>query len=183
MREDYARALFDAARLGKIEPDAERSVELLMEAQRQASARPASLQVVLDEAALRHQVGGPKVLRGQIEHLIDLTALPHVGVQLMPFTGRMHMSMDASFTIMAFPDLAALDVVCIGYPTGLLWVEDSTEVDLYNALFRSMRTAALSSEDSAALMTSLLTDLQHIGATSAPRTACRYSQCWKQTAN
>jgi transcriptional regulator with XRE-family HTH domain len=159
MTEDYARAVFDAARLGKVEPDPERSVELLLERQRQANASPASLRVVLDEAALLHQVGGPKVLRGQIEHLIELSALPHVCVQLMPFTASMHTSMDASFTIMGFPDPSDTDVVSIGYPTGMLWVEDSIEVDLYNALFRSMQQAALPSEDSVAFMSSLLMDL------------------------
>jgi transcriptional regulator with XRE-family HTH domain len=157
--EDYARVMFSAARLGKVHPDTERSVALLMERQRQASVSPPCLRMVLDEAALRHQVGGPGVLRGQIEHLVELTALPGVFIQVMTYSSGLHISMDASFTIMEFPDPADRDVVCIGYPTGLIWVEDITEVDRYNDLFRQLQAAALSPDDSAALMTSLVNDL------------------------
>jgi hypothetical protein len=132
---------------------------LLMERQRQASASPAVLWMVLDEVALRHQVGGPRRLRGQIEHLIELTAQPGTFVQVVPFSSGVRMSMDASFTIMEFPDPADPDVVCVGYPTGLLWIEDTTEVAQYNALFRHLQAAALSLKDSDALMTSLLRDV------------------------
>src|SRR5215469_7359923 len=45
--EDYARAVFSAARVGRAHPGTERSVELLMESQRQAMARPLRLWVVL----------------------------------------------------------------------------------------------------------------------------------------
>lgn len=157
--EDYARAVFSAARLGKTHPDTERSVALLMERQRQANTSPPCMRMVLDEAALRHQVGGPDVLRGQIEHLIELTARPDMFIQVMPYTSGVHISMDASFTIMGFPDPGDPDVVCIGYPTGLLWVEDTTEVDQYNTLFCQLQDAAMTSADSAEFMTSLLTGL------------------------
>jgi uncharacterized protein DUF5753 len=60
---------------------------------------------------------------------------------------------------MAFPDQADADVVCIGYPTGLLWIEDQAEVDRYNSLFRHMQAAALAPEDSVALMVSALKEL------------------------
>jgi len=157
--EDYARAVFSAARLGQVHPDTERSVAILMERQRQAAANPPRFRMVLDEAALHHAVGGPEVLRGQVGHLIELSALPDVLIQVMPYNSRVHISMDASFTIMGFPDPADPDVVCVGYPTGLLWVEDTTEVDWYNDMFRQLEAAALSPEDSAAFMTSLLHDL------------------------
>ena len=157
--EEYARAVFSAARVGQVHPDTDRSVELLMERQRQVSASPAALWMVLDEAALRHQVGGPDVLRGQIERLVELTSRPRTFVQVVPFSSGVRMSIDASFTIMEFPDPADPDVVCVGYPTGLLWIEDLAEVRQYNALFAHLQAAALSLEDSAALMASALKDL------------------------
>lgn len=157
--EDYARAVFSAARVGKEHPDTERSVALLMERQRQARASQPRLWVVLDEASLRHQVAGREVQRGQLEHLLELGDVADVFLQVMPFSSPGRLAMDASFTILDFPDPVDPDVVCIGYPTGLLWVEDSAEVDQYNALFRHLQAAALSFEDSAALMTSVLKDL------------------------
>jgi Domain of unknown function (DUF5753) len=157
--EDYARAVFSAARVGETHPGTERALALLMERQRQAAASPPRLRMVLDEATLHHQVGGPAVLRGQVSHLIDLTAMPDVHIQVMPYNSGVHISMDANFTIMEFPDPADPDVVCIGYPTGLLWAEDPAEVAWYNDRFRQLQTAALTPADSAAFMTSLLAGL------------------------
>jgi Domain of unknown function (DUF5753) len=57
---------------------------------------------------------------------------------------------------MNFPDPADPSVVCIGCPTGLLWIEDTTEVSRYHSLFHQMQAAALSFDDSAALMASVL---------------------------
>lgn len=157
--EDYARAIFSAARVGKEHPGTERSVALLMERQRQARTSQPRLWVVLDEASLRHQVAGREVQRGQIEHLLELSDVDYIFLQVMPFSSPGRMAMDASFTIMEFPDQVDPDVVCIGYPTGLLWVEDLAEVNQYNALFRRLQAGALSFEDSAAFLTSVLKDL------------------------
>jgi transcriptional regulator with XRE-family HTH domain len=158
--EDYARAMLNSANIGIQEPDTtDGSVNLLMERQRQAASNPARLWVVLDEAALRSQVGGRKVMRIQIEHLIELSSRADVFIQVMPYIGELHLAQDVSFTIMTFPDQGDGDVVCIGYPTGVLWIEDLAEVDRYNSLFRHMQAAALSPEDSAALMLSAIRDL------------------------
>jgi len=157
--EDYARAVFSAARAGGEHSDTERSVGLLMERQRQANASPLRLWVVLDEAALRHQVGGRNVMREQIEHLIDLSTRPGTFIQVMPYSSSLHLPTDVSFTIMGFPEPADPDVVCIGYPTGVLWIEDEPEVHRYNTLFHRLRAAALSLNDSADLMTSVLKEL------------------------
>jgi transcriptional regulator with XRE-family HTH domain len=157
--EDYARAMLNAGRIGIQHPwVADDSTRLLLERQRRAFASSARLWVVLDESAIRRSAGGREVMRTQIEHLIELSSRPEVFIQVMPFDGGTQ-AMDASFTIMAFPDQADADVVCIGYPTGMLWIEDMAEVDRYNSLFRHMQAAALSHEDSPALMLSALKEL------------------------
>lgn len=155
--EDYANAML--SRIGVQHPwAADDSTRLLLERQRRASASPARLWVVMDESAIRRRVGGREVMRTQLEHLIEQSSRPDVFIQVMPYDGGMQ-AMDASFTIMAFPDQADADVVCIGYPTGLLWIEEIAEVDQYNSLFRHMQAAALSPTDSAALMVSALKEV------------------------
>src|SRR5699024_4020750 len=43
------------------------------------------LWVVMDESVLHRPVGGPAVQRGQIEHLLDVTAdLPNISLQVVP---------------------------------------------------------------------------------------------------
>jgi len=115
--------------------------------------------VVLDEAVLRRQVGGREVRRAQIEHLIELSAAPHMFLQVIPFSGGAHVAMDAPFVILAFPDRADPDVVCVGYATGMLWLEDVTEVRNYNMIFDHLQAAALSFDESVALMISVLKEL------------------------
>ena len=45
---------------------------------------PLQLWAVIGEPALRRCVGGPDVLREQLEYLLKVIELPHVTVQVMP---------------------------------------------------------------------------------------------------
>jgi transcriptional regulator with XRE-family HTH domain len=159
--ESYARTVITAGRLGSSFPvPTEWPVELLMERQRLAMADPPRVWVILDEAAVRRQVGGLEVTREQIERLIELSSMPTVLLQLIPFSRGEYPAMDLPFIIMGFPDPADLDVACAGYPTGLLWIEDSAEVDRYNLIFHHLQATALSPAESVAVLGSLLTELR-----------------------
>lgn len=157
--EDYTRALLATQKVRDPPPDEERQLAVLVERRRQANLSPPTVWAILDEAALRRQVGGLEVMRAQIEHLIGLAALPKVYLQVIPFASGAFAAMDLPFLILAFPDPADSDVVCIGYPTGMLWIEEIAEVGRYNHLFNHVRAAALSPDDSAALMISVLKEL------------------------
>jgi transcriptional regulator with XRE-family HTH domain len=157
--EDYAREVIAAGRMRRSLPADDRSVELLMERKRLARENPPSVWVVLDEAALRRQVGGPDVMRHQIEHLIELSAAPGIFLQFIPFSSGAHAAMDVPFVIMGFPDPVDPDVVCMGYATGVLWIEDLAEVHRYDMLFHHLQACALSLDESAALMKSVLKEM------------------------
>lgn len=154
--EDYARAVISAGRVGTSRQGYEGPVALLMERQRLAWTSPPNLWVVLDEAALRRQVGSREITRLQIEHLIELSAIPTVFLQFIPFCSGEYVAMDLPFVILGFPDPADPDVVSAGYPTGLVWIEDTAEVHRYNVIFDHLQAAALSPADSVALMVSVL---------------------------
>jgi transcriptional regulator with XRE-family HTH domain len=159
--EDYAHAVITAGRAGtgRYPGTPDRMVEMLMERQRLAAASPPSMWVVMDEAALRRKVGGREVMREQIEHLIGLSSLATTFVQFIPFSRGAYIAMDLPFVILGFPDPADPDIACIGYQTGILWIEDTADVDQYNLFFRHLQAAALSPADSAKLMSSVLRDL------------------------
>ena len=157
--ENYAREVIAAGRMSRSLPANDRSVELIMERQRLARASPPEVWVVLDEAALRRQVGGREVMRQQIEHLIELTATPGMFLQVIPFSSGAHVAMDLPFVIMGFPDPADPEIVCIGHPTGVLWIEDLAEVHQYDMFFHHLQASALSLDDSAALMISVLKEI------------------------
>ncbi|MGH3302126.1 MAG: helix-turn-helix domain-containing protein [Streptosporangiaceae bacterium] len=157
--EDYARAVNAAGRVsGQFDSD-ERLFALQMERQRQARTNPPRVWAVLDEAALRRQVGGPEVMRQQLEYLCEVSSGPSLFLQVIPFSGGAYVALDLPFVVLAFPDPVDPDVVCMGYATGCLWIEDMAEVDRYNLFFHHLQAAALSFDDSVALMTSVLKEL------------------------
>ncbi|MGV9561790.1 helix-turn-helix domain-containing protein [Streptomyces sp. NPDC003480] len=60
--------------------------------------------IVLDEAVVRRVIGGPGVMRRQLEHLKTMSRHPRVSLRLLPFTAGAHFSMGASFTLLGFTD-------------------------------------------------------------------------------
>ncbi len=156
--DDYTRSLLTAGRVEEPPAGHAQHLALLQERRRQAGVASPRLWVVLDETALRRETGGPGVLRAQLKHLIRLSSTPGVFLQVIPFSGGATVT-DLPFAILTFADAADPDVVAIGYPTGVLWIENTAEVDWYNVLFRDLQAAALPLADSAALMTAALKDL------------------------
>src|ERR671916_701878 len=84
--EDYARALASRARPELASDEAERWVALRMRRQK-VLARPNAprLWAVIDEAVLHRPIGGRRVALAQIEHLLDITRLPNITLQVMPY--------------------------------------------------------------------------------------------------
>ena len=154
--EDYARTLVAASSPGVARPGDERSIGYRMERQRQAKVHRPRLWVVLDEAALRRQVGGPEVMRAQLEHLVRLSAESEIFLQIIPFTAGAQIGVELPFAILAFPDRADPNVVCIRYPTGTVWIEDAPEVRAYDTLFRQLQAAALPFRESRAIIATVL---------------------------
>lgn len=121
----------------------ERSARFRAERQaRLADNSPPTLQVVLDEAALRRPVGGPKVMREQIEHIAELSELPHVDVRLLPFSVGEHPSMGVSFTVLRWSEASA-DVVYVENDRGSLYLERPSDIARYVEIFEQLRSRAL----------------------------------------
>ena len=89
--EDYARAVTMLGYADSPADEIERRVSLRMARQRLLEGEdPLHLWAVVDEAALRRPLGGPAVMRGQIPHLIEVTAMPNVTLQVIPFHSGGH---------------------------------------------------------------------------------------------
>jgi transcriptional regulator with XRE-family HTH domain len=150
---DYARAVIRAIGHDLPLKEIERRVELRMARQGLlAGDDPPKLWVVLDEAALRRRVGGPSVMREQLEHLGEVAALPNVTLQVLPFATGEHAGMDGEFTIVGFPDQADPNVVYIQNTTSDLYLEDPATVKQYDSLFDHLRASALGPAESVTLL-------------------------------
>src|SRR5262249_58690262 len=89
--EDYARAVICIPNAHAPAEEIDRRVSLRMQRQQQLT-RPGApkLWAVLDEAALCRSPDGPQVMRAPLRHLLQLTHLPHVTLQIVPFPSRPH---------------------------------------------------------------------------------------------
>ncbi|WP_285904617.1 helix-turn-helix domain-containing protein [Paractinoplanes hotanensis] len=151
--ERYTRSILQGgvARLG--EEEIERRVEVRM--RRQAllhRENPPALWVVLDEAAIRRQVGGAETMAEQMDHLVTTASLPHVDVQVVPFAAGAHPGTPGAFVVLGFADPADRDVVYIETMAGDLYPEVDADVRGAMQAFDRLRAMALSPDDSASLI-------------------------------
>jgi hypothetical protein len=116
---------------------------------------PLRLHIVLDEAALRREVGGPAVMREQIERLIDAGTHPRIRLQVLAFGQGAHVGMAGSFTVFSFPNDADPDVAFIETMAGSLFLERRAEVQAARDTFDELSAQALSPSDSAELLTTI----------------------------
>ncbi|MFF4314914.1 Scr1 family TA system antitoxin-like transcriptional regulator [Streptomyces sp. NPDC001507] len=140
--EAYARAVLSVGRTLDGEEQLEERVTARMSRQeRLGGADRPQLWVVLDEAVLRRPVGGPAVMREQLERLLAATAEPHLTVQVLPFDQGEHDVMGGSLTLLTLPDDAEA-AYTEGAHYGQL-VEDPDEVRSFALTYDRLRAAAL----------------------------------------
>ncbi|MEU8914600.1 helix-turn-helix transcriptional regulator [Streptomyces nigrescens] len=81
----YIEALLRAIRDRRALPDdLEEAVQVRVDKQRILHEGPRRFAVILEESALRHQIGGAATMAGQLGHLLSLAALPHVSLGVIP---------------------------------------------------------------------------------------------------
>jgi hypothetical protein len=130
--EDYLRAVIGGAHLDESPEEAERRVALRMRRQALLEAANAPrVWTVIDEAALRRPVGGPKVMRDQLERLIEVAGLPNVTLQILPFQAGAHPAMVGAFSILRFADQELPDVVYVEHLTNALYLDRRDDVNRY----------------------------------------------------
>ncbi|MFV2022705.1 helix-turn-helix domain-containing protein [Micromonospora sp. LOL_023] len=132
--EEYARAVIGIGFGGSGNHEVERRVELRM-ARKQVLDRPDAPRVwaVIDEAVLCRPIGGAQVLRGQIEALAEISELPSVRLQVVPFRSGGHAAAGGAFSILRFPDQELPDVVYLEHLTSAFYLDKREDVDRYAA--------------------------------------------------
>jgi transcriptional regulator with XRE-family HTH domain len=130
--DDYMRALVHGAHLEETNEDVGRRVRLRMARQTLLTReQPPRLWAVVDEAALRRPVGGPEVMRAQLERLLEASKLPNVTLQVLGFGVGAHPAMGSSFSILRFPDQELPDLVYLEHLTNAVYLDKRHEVERY----------------------------------------------------
>lgn len=129
---DYARAVVLLDNPKVAEAEIERRVDVRMARQQLLTrTNPPQLWAVVDEAALRRPMGSLEIMRGQLEALIDITRLPNVVVQVIPFAAGGHAAAGGAFTILRFPEPDIADVVYVEQLTSALYLDKREDLDHY----------------------------------------------------
>jgi hypothetical protein len=155
---EYARSLIVTEGVGVWEdPDEiERMVEIRMRRQaRLDDERPLQVYAVIWEAALRQLIGGSETMRAQLEHLLEVTKLPNVRLQVLPFRAGGHPCITGPFTIISFAEAEAVDVVHADTIASTVWVENEAESAAYSTFFERTARLSLAPHDSALLIDTL----------------------------
>ncbi|WUN50743.1 helix-turn-helix domain-containing protein [Streptomyces sp. NBC_00306] len=107
--EEYARALYGERRPAFSEERVERFVAARLSRQSVFGRQPAPLLTfVQEEATLRRPTGGRMVLRRQLEHLLELSSLRHVEIQVMPTETEEHAGLGGSHQVLKLSDGTAV---------------------------------------------------------------------------
>jgi transcriptional regulator with XRE-family HTH domain len=158
--EEYARAIMAQGNKNASAEVVDRMVSVRMSRQKILQrANPPRLWVVVDEAALRRPVGGPKVMRKQLESLLELVEHSTLSLQVMPFSFSGHTSDGGAFSILRFPESDLSDVVYLEHLSGSTLLEKREEVDAYmDAMNRLCVDSTPPGDATAALLTKIISE-------------------------
>ncbi|NVI91256.1 helix-turn-helix domain-containing protein [Actinomadura sp. BRA 177] len=152
---DYVRALLTAGNMdGTSAQEIERRLQARLARQTitTRTENPPDLHVILDEAVLTRQVGGPEVQRDQMHRLLRETRRPNITVQVLPVSAGAHVGLDGAFILLRFAEAADPDVAYTEGFHGAVYLENPHLVTRCNVAFERLRELALSPQESADLI-------------------------------
>ncbi|MDW8808432.1 helix-turn-helix transcriptional regulator [Streptomyces scabiei] len=145
---EYSTALQKANEVPLEPAEIERLVDIRMRRQEILSrSKPPSLWAILDESVIRRVVGSPRVMRNQLDRLLEANASPHITLQILPFSKGAHAAALGSFVVIGGQE-PALDVAYVDFHTGCLFLEQEEELEKYRLAFEYLRAQALDMEAS-----------------------------------
>jgi transcriptional regulator with XRE-family HTH domain len=146
--ENYMRSVIQAIRPDHGEEEVTRRVAARVTRQKLLTdTQPPEYWAILDEAVLHRAVGGPAIMREQLVRLLELSELPKVTLQVLPFTAGAHAGMEGPFLILGFPEPADPDVVYVENTTTGSYLEEPSDVYRYTLMFDHLRASALNPAD------------------------------------
>jgi hypothetical protein len=152
--EEYARAIAETCDIGMTAEDIERQIELRMERQQQIlGEKPPDMWVIIDEAALRRQVGGPEVMAAQLRRLV--AAARSMTLQVVPFSLGGYPGVRGALTIFEFDERMHSPVAYVEGQAGNLYMEKSDDLRRSNLVFQHMSATALGKRESVALVSAI----------------------------
>ncbi|MCC3655666.1 helix-turn-helix transcriptional regulator [Streptomyces sp. S07_1.15] len=127
--EEYIRALSKETSRGISQERLDRLVEARLARQEllEGDEGPQFF-MVLDESVIRRQVGGPGVMRNQLERLADLASRPRITIQILPFSVGAHQGLLGPYTLFEFSEDGMPDSVYLENARGDSYASNDPEI-------------------------------------------------------
>lgn len=154
----YAEAVMRAGEPNLADEEIQQRLQLRLIRQDVLTREPDPLIVwcLLEESVLHRRPADIEVLREQLEHLAQLSALPNVHIQVLPTSAEgLHPGMNGTFTILTFAPALVGDpgVIYIESRIRGTYYEDPSEIANYRDAWSRVQLLALSPTDSRELLT------------------------------
>jgi transcriptional regulator with XRE-family HTH domain len=155
--EDYARAVIMISNAHAPAEEIDRRVNLRIKRQ-QLLTQPGAPEfwAVLDEAALRRSPGSPTMMRAQLEHLLQITELPNVTLQVVPFDTGPHAAAGGPFSILRFPEPDLPDVIFLEQLNSAVYLDQPDDVTNYVTIMDQLCVQAATDTASKNMISALL---------------------------
>lgn len=116
---------------------------------------------IVDESVFHRVIGGPEVMREQLERVREMNRQPNITVQVLPYTAGMHIGMRlGSFSVLEFPGDAQDQVAATEVPNIGLALEDKPgQVSGYVEAFLQLEGLAKPSDELDARIDRAIRDL------------------------
>lgn len=120
---------------------------------------PLTVHAVFPEAVLRPVVGGPRVMKAQLLHLMEVSEQPAVSVQIVPRGAGAYPAMGSPFTLLSFPHRQHNDVAYLETFLKGEYVEEPGLTELCAERFAGLQRLALGAGESLELIAEVAAEL------------------------
>ena len=149
--DDYMRAQFRAAVASGMSID---EAVTARNARKSVLSRdfPVEYAVVMSESSLRRQYGDSRIMRDQVDHVIEVSTLPNVIVQVLPFTATLTspVLINYNFTLFKIPAAGTagpLEVAYTEVPNDCRYLDRKDDVRAHGSMWARLSAAALAPGD------------------------------------
>lgn len=142
--EAYARVVTQAAKPARDPREVERLVAARAERQERLKSEHSPLiWAILNEAAIRRQVGDRETMGRQLEYLLELAEDPNITIQILPFSAGAHPAMGSSFVHLRLTDPPDAEIVYLEDMSSADYLDRPQQVADYYTAFGMLAAAAL----------------------------------------
>jgi transcriptional regulator with XRE-family HTH domain len=156
--EEYAAAVLELGEFSLAETD--RLVVLRKERQRRFTTGGLRLWAIIDEMALRRPVGGPGLMRAQLEYLLQISDRPGLTLQVTPFPQGGSYLVPSSFSMLSFAAADLPDVVYLEQLTSAMYLDKQSDVDRYAAAMDKVSATSLTPQRTKEFIQELLDGME-----------------------